>query len=189
MYGIHILLFLFAAHKSSEHSTWTRYVLNKRKLDLWLILKLYFRLLLGGDHTNITTDALLLLLFVVLYVFKRIYTNDGSKWQFLEPRPPYSNTMCCRHFLCVGLCGRLGARYASCPYCPYYIVCIFTKQTPLINMFSWSKLLMLSLGIITFIFSMIAISDVGFPYRAKTSVMRVNFLVSVAREIRKPWTW
>lgn len=45
---------------------------------------------------------------------------------------------------------------------------------------------MLSLGIITFIFSMIAISDVGFPYRAKTSIMRVNFLVSVAREIRKP---
>lgn len=146
-------------------------------------MKCYFRLLLGADHTNITTHALLLLLFVVLYVFKRFYTNDGSKWQFLEPRPSYSNTLCYRHFLCVGLCGRLEARYASCPC---YIVYIFTKQTPLINMFSWSKLLMLSLGIITFIFSMIAISDVGFPYRAKTSVMRVNFLVSVAREIRKP---
>ncbi|XP_034479191.1 endoplasmic reticulum metallopeptidase 1-like [Drosophila innubila] len=48
--------------------------------------------------------------------------------------------------------------------------------SPLINMFRWSKFVMLSLGIITFIFSMIAISDVGFPYRAKTSVMRVNFL-------------
>ncbi|KAH8415789.1 hypothetical protein KR222_001064, partial [Zaprionus bogoriensis] len=48
--------------------------------------------------------------------------------------------------------------------------------TPLINMFNWSKLVMLSLGIVTFIFSMIAISDVGFPYRAKISVMRVNFL-------------
>ncbi|XP_060658303.1 endoplasmic reticulum metallopeptidase 1-like [Drosophila nasuta] len=48
--------------------------------------------------------------------------------------------------------------------------------SPLINMFRWSKFVMLGLGIITFIFSMIAISDVGFPYRAKTSVMRVNFL-------------
>ncbi|XP_017839199.1 endoplasmic reticulum metallopeptidase 1 [Drosophila busckii] len=48
--------------------------------------------------------------------------------------------------------------------------------TPLINMFRWSKSLLLGLGIVTFIFSMIAVSDVGFPYQAKTSVMRVNFL-------------
>ncbi|EDW01017.1 GH20688 [Drosophila grimshawi] len=48
--------------------------------------------------------------------------------------------------------------------------------SPLINMFHWSKFVMLGLGIITFIFSMIAVSDVGFPYRPKTNVMRVNFL-------------
>lgn len=44
-------------------------------------------------------------------------------------------------------------------------------------MFRWSKFIMVGLGIVTFIFSMIAISDAGFPYRPKTSVMRVNFLV------------
>lgn len=44
-------------------------------------------------------------------------------------------------------------------------------------MFRWSRFIMLTLGIVTFIFSMIAVSDVGFPYRARTSVMRVNFLV------------
>ncbi|XP_030558012.1 endoplasmic reticulum metallopeptidase 1-like [Drosophila novamexicana] len=48
--------------------------------------------------------------------------------------------------------------------------------SPLINMFRWSRFIMLTLGIVTFIFSMIAVSDVGFPYRARTSVMRVNFL-------------
>ncbi|EDW09407.2 endoplasmic reticulum metallopeptidase 1 [Drosophila mojavensis] len=48
--------------------------------------------------------------------------------------------------------------------------------SPLINMFRWSKFIMLGLAIVTFIFSMIAISGVGFPYRPKTSVMRVNFL-------------
>ncbi|BFG04133.1 endoplasmic reticulum metallopeptidase 1-like [Drosophila madeirensis] len=47
---------------------------------------------------------------------------------------------------------------------------------PLINMFRWSTLLLLGLGVVTFIFSMIAVSEVGFPYRPKTSVMRVNFL-------------
>ncbi|KRJ99465.1 uncharacterized protein Dyak_GE12440, isoform B [Drosophila yakuba] len=47
---------------------------------------------------------------------------------------------------------------------------------PLINMFRWSTFLLIGLGVVTFIFSMISVSDVGFPYRPKTSVMRVNFL-------------
>ncbi|EDW85577.2 uncharacterized protein Dwil_GK23156 [Drosophila willistoni] len=47
---------------------------------------------------------------------------------------------------------------------------------PLINMFRWPKLILLGLGVVTFIFSMIAVSDVGFPYRSKTNPMRVNFL-------------
>ncbi|EDV36212.1 uncharacterized protein Dana_GF12845 [Drosophila ananassae] len=46
---------------------------------------------------------------------------------------------------------------------------------PLINMFRWPKLVLLGLGVVTFIFSMIAVSDVGFPYRAKTNVMRIHF--------------
>ncbi|KAH8252249.1 hypothetical protein KR038_011279, partial [Drosophila bunnanda] len=50
---------------------------------------------------------------------------------------------------------------------------------PLINMFRWSTLLLIGLGVVTFIFCMISISEVGFPYRPKTSVMRVNFLVSL----------
>ncbi|XP_050743758.1 endoplasmic reticulum metallopeptidase 1-like [Drosophila biarmipes] len=47
---------------------------------------------------------------------------------------------------------------------------------PLINMFRWSTVLLIGLGVITFTFCMISVSEVGFPYRAKTSVMRVNFL-------------
>ncbi|EDX06745.1 endoplasmic reticulum metallopeptidase 1 [Drosophila simulans] len=47
---------------------------------------------------------------------------------------------------------------------------------PLINIFRWPKLALLGLGVVTFIFSMIAVSEVGFPYRAKTSVMRIHFL-------------
>lgn len=44
-------------------------------------------------------------------------------------------------------------------------------------MFRWPKLVLLGLGVVTFIFSMIAVSDVGFPYRAKTNVMRIHFEV------------
>ncbi|KAH8253057.1 hypothetical protein KR032_003400, partial [Drosophila birchii] len=47
---------------------------------------------------------------------------------------------------------------------------------PLINMFRWPKLVLLGLGVVTFIFCMISVSDVGFPYRAKTNVMRIHFL-------------
>nr|XP_041633023.1 endoplasmic reticulum metallopeptidase 1 isoform X2 [Drosophila kikkawai] len=47
---------------------------------------------------------------------------------------------------------------------------------PLINMFRWSTVLLIGLGVVTFIFCMISLSEVGFPYRPKTSVMRVNFL-------------
>ncbi|XP_020801014.1 endoplasmic reticulum metallopeptidase 1-like [Drosophila serrata] len=45
-----------------------------------------------------------------------------------------------------------------------------------INAFRWPKLILFGLGVITFIFSMIAVSEVGFPYRAKTHVMRFNFM-------------
>ncbi|XP_026842283.1 endoplasmic reticulum metallopeptidase 1 isoform X2 [Drosophila persimilis] len=47
---------------------------------------------------------------------------------------------------------------------------------PLINMFRWSTLVLLGLGVVTFVFSMIAVTDIGFPYRPNTNVMRVNFL-------------
>ncbi|XP_017039094.1 endoplasmic reticulum metallopeptidase 1-like [Drosophila ficusphila] len=45
-----------------------------------------------------------------------------------------------------------------------------------INVFRWPKLILLGLGVVTFIFCMIAVSEVGFPYRAKTSVMRITFM-------------
>ncbi|EDV36214.1 uncharacterized protein Dana_GF12847 [Drosophila ananassae] len=45
-----------------------------------------------------------------------------------------------------------------------------------INMFRWPKLILLGLGVVTFIFCMIAVSEVGFPYRAKTNVMRISCL-------------
>ncbi|XP_017115330.1 endoplasmic reticulum metallopeptidase 1-like [Drosophila elegans] len=45
-----------------------------------------------------------------------------------------------------------------------------------INVFRWPKLILLGLGVVTFIFCMIAVSKVGFPYRAKTNVMRVTFM-------------
>ncbi|KPU76086.1 uncharacterized protein Dana_GF26807 [Drosophila ananassae] len=44
----------------------------------------------------------------------------------------------------------------------------------LINMFRWPKLILFGLGVVTFIFCMLAVSDVGFPYRAKTNVMRIS---------------
>ncbi|XP_020801065.1 endoplasmic reticulum metallopeptidase 1 [Drosophila serrata] len=45
-----------------------------------------------------------------------------------------------------------------------------------INMFRWPKLILLGLGVVTFIFCMIAVSEVGFPYRPKTNVMRASVL-------------
>ncbi|EDW47547.1 GM21369 [Drosophila sechellia] len=45
-----------------------------------------------------------------------------------------------------------------------------------INVFRWPKLILLGLGVVTFIFCMIAVSEVGFPYRPKTNVMRVHFM-------------
>ncbi|KAH8401894.1 hypothetical protein KR009_008525, partial [Drosophila setifemur] len=47
---------------------------------------------------------------------------------------------------------------------------------PLINMFRWSTFILIGLGVVTFVFCMISVSEVGFPYRPRTSVMRVNFL-------------
>ncbi|KAH8271623.1 hypothetical protein KR018_011296 [Drosophila ironensis] len=48
----------------------------------------------------------------------------------------------------------------------------FTAQ--FINMFRWPKLILLGLGVVTFIFCMLAVSDIGFPYHPKTNVMRVS---------------
>ncbi|XP_064543535.1 endoplasmic reticulum metallopeptidase 1-like [Drosophila montana] len=47
---------------------------------------------------------------------------------------------------------------------------------PLINIFRRPNCMIGGLALITFIFCMISVSDVGFPYRPKTNVMRVNFL-------------
>ncbi|XP_017039283.1 endoplasmic reticulum metallopeptidase 1-like [Drosophila ficusphila] len=58
-------------------------------------------------------------------------------------------------------------------------VCVFFAlgyAAQLINMLRWPKLILLGLGVVTFIFCMIAVSGVGFPYRAKTNVMRANCL-------------
>ncbi|XP_013111709.2 endoplasmic reticulum metallopeptidase 1 [Stomoxys calcitrans] len=48
--------------------------------------------------------------------------------------------------------------------------------TPMINLFRHSKSILLGLLVTTFVFSMIAVSPVGFPYTPKTNVGRVNFL-------------
>ncbi|EDW01016.1 endoplasmic reticulum metallopeptidase 1 [Drosophila grimshawi] len=47
---------------------------------------------------------------------------------------------------------------------------------PLINIFRRPNWMIGGLALIMFIFCMISVSDVGFPYRRKTNVMRVNFL-------------
>ncbi|KAH8301329.1 hypothetical protein KR059_000274 [Drosophila kikkawai] len=57
--------------------------------------------------------------------------------------------------------------------------CVFFSMgfaAQFINMFRWSKLILLGLGVVTFIFCMIAVSEVGFPYRPKTNVMRTSVL-------------
>ncbi|KAH8401893.1 hypothetical protein KR009_008524 [Drosophila setifemur] len=56
------------------------------------------------------------------------------------------------------------------------LLMVFIPQVQFINMFRWPKLILLGLGVVTFIFCMIAVSEVGFPYRPKTNVMRVNCL-------------
>lgn len=70
-----------------------------------------FRLLLGAYHTNISIDALLLLLLIVLYVLKCVYTHDGTQWQLPEPRSTNCHTLRSGHFLCFGFCGELEAYY------------------------------------------------------------------------------
>ncbi|KMY93172.1 endoplasmic reticulum metallopeptidase 1 [Drosophila simulans] len=60
-----------------------------------------------------------------------------------------------------------------CGICTYFALG-FVAQ--FINVFRWPKLILLGLGVVTFIFCMIAVSEVGFPYRPKTNVMRVNFM-------------
>ncbi|KAH8275872.1 hypothetical protein KR026_003393, partial [Drosophila bipectinata] len=61
----------------------------------------------------------------------------------------------------------------TCGCCTFFALG-FAAQ--FINIFRWPKLILLGLGVMTFIFCMIAVSEVGFPYRAKTNVMRVNCL-------------
>ncbi|KAH8320558.1 hypothetical protein KR067_005281, partial [Drosophila pandora] len=47
---------------------------------------------------------------------------------------------------------------------------------PLLNLFRRPKSMVCGLALVMFIFCMISVSDVGFPYRAKTNVMRLHFL-------------
>ncbi|XP_023168608.2 endoplasmic reticulum metallopeptidase 1-like isoform X2 [Drosophila hydei] len=47
---------------------------------------------------------------------------------------------------------------------------------PLINVFRYPIIIIGGLTCITFIFCMISVSEMGFPYRPRTNVMRVNFL-------------
>ncbi|XP_034652122.1 endoplasmic reticulum metallopeptidase 1-like [Drosophila subobscura] len=47
---------------------------------------------------------------------------------------------------------------------------------PLINLFRRPKSMLGGLALIMFIFCMISVSEVGFPYRPKTNVMRLHFL-------------
>ncbi|KAH8400960.1 hypothetical protein KR009_002177, partial [Drosophila setifemur] len=47
---------------------------------------------------------------------------------------------------------------------------------PLLNIFRRPKSMVGGLALVMFIFCMISVSDVGFPYRAETNVMRLHFL-------------
>ncbi|XP_030383248.1 endoplasmic reticulum metallopeptidase 1-like [Scaptodrosophila lebanonensis] len=85
-------------------------------------------------------------------------------------------------FLCVfiPMMGRNGSAInpdlyiaLMCGVCTFFALGFVT---PLISMFRRSKSVLAGLAIVMFIFCMIAVSSVGFPYRPKTSVMRVNFL-------------
>ncbi|XP_017068760.1 endoplasmic reticulum metallopeptidase 1-like, partial [Drosophila eugracilis] len=60
-----------------------------------------------------------------------------------------------------------------CAFCTYFALG-FVAQ--FINVFRWPKRILLGLGVVTFIFSMIAVSEVGFPYRKETNVMRITFM-------------
>ncbi|KAH8252654.1 hypothetical protein KR032_001078, partial [Drosophila birchii] len=51
---------------------------------------------------------------------------------------------------------------------------------PLINIFRRPNSMLGGLSVVMFIFCMIAVSEVGFPYRAKTNVMRADFMVSAS---------
>ncbi|KAH8252656.1 hypothetical protein KR032_001079, partial [Drosophila birchii] len=58
-----------------------------------------------------------------------------------------------------------------CAICTFFSLGFIAQ---FINIFRWPKLILLGLGVVSFIFCMIAVSEVGFPYRPQTNVMRVN---------------
>ncbi|XP_062134527.1 endoplasmic reticulum metallopeptidase 1-like [Drosophila sulfurigaster albostrigata] len=60
--------------------------------------------------------------------------------------------------------------------CAMGTIFAFGFVAPLINIFRRPNCMIGGLALIMFIFCMISVSEVGFPYRAKTNVMRVNFL-------------
>nr|XP_017033140.1 endoplasmic reticulum metallopeptidase 1-like [Drosophila kikkawai] len=60
-----------------------------------------------------------------------------------------------------------------CGICTFFALGFIAQ---FINIFRWPKLILLGLGVVTFIFCMIAVSEVGFPYRPQTNVMRVNLV-------------
>ncbi|KAH8275871.1 hypothetical protein KR026_003392 [Drosophila bipectinata] len=52
----------------------------------------------------------------------------------------------------------------------------FVFVAPLVNLFRRQKSMVGGLALVMFVFCMISVSDVGFPYRAQTNVMRLHFL-------------
>ncbi|XP_017033139.1 endoplasmic reticulum metallopeptidase 1-like [Drosophila kikkawai] len=60
--------------------------------------------------------------------------------------------------------------------CALGSILAFVFVAPLLNLFRRPKSLIGGLALVMFIFCMISISEVGFPYRSKTNVMRLHFL-------------
>lgn len=60
-----------------------------------------------------------------------------------------------------------------------YILIKFTVfQIPLLNIFNRPKLVFLILPAVTLVIALLAMTQIGFPYRPETNVQRVNLQVS-----------
>ncbi|XP_017147220.1 endoplasmic reticulum metallopeptidase 1 isoform X2 [Drosophila miranda] len=60
--------------------------------------------------------------------------------------------------------------------CAFGTILSLSFAAPLINMFRRPKSMLGGLALAMFVFCMISVSDVGFPYRPKTNVMRVDMM-------------
>ncbi|XP_016981331.1 endoplasmic reticulum metallopeptidase 1 [Drosophila rhopaloa] len=60
--------------------------------------------------------------------------------------------------------------------CAFGTILALSFAAPLINIFRRPNCMLGGLAVVMFIFCMISVSDVGFPYRAKTNVMRADFM-------------